>query len=253
MPIINIVKRNKFFSAIIFIAMFFCAQNIFAQEETEEIKRPLISFDYQKPETAKMFFKQLRFVLAGAPTFKFNSIDTKTAAATSLVFPLTIGAHWSNNYFVTIEPRLSLYTQYYIWNNSKKAALPTEIENRTAMVLEFMLDLPVVFTLQVSKKTDVEFFIGPAFLFRGGFLASGIQSGDSGTSGSAGSDVKEINKWFWDNGRWFYFSLGASWMIHALPHLTLGPEIHLYLPIGSFASSESFNEMTLSLGIKVMF
>ena len=130
-------------------------------------------------------------------------------------------------------------------------ALPAEIENRTSQTVSFLLNIPAVFNLKQNEKSRFQISTGLALLMRFGLLAGGVKESDSGYSGSAGSDMDKINSWFWQNARFLYFSLGASWLYTFTDHLKAGPTMNLYLPAGSFISGEGAQALIFSLGLKL--
>ena len=104
---------------------------------------------------------------------------------------------------VLIAPSLSLYGMRYLWAEDR--ALPAEIENRTAFVPTLLLDCPFLYRIE-SGRLLYTFGGGPGVLLRWGFLESGVGKNEKSYSEdmAAGDQVKEINKYLWGSGRWFY-------------------------------------------------
>lgn len=107
---------------------------------------------------------------------------------------------------LTLAPSFSIYSLQYLWANDRP--LPAEIENRTAYVPCLLLDLPVLWTRE-SGRFLLSAGGGFGILARYGFLDSGVASDEinPGELYTAGEQVKKINAYFWDSGRWFYPSL----------------------------------------------
>ena len=161
-----------------------------------------------------------------------------------------VGGIWPNKAFLSFQPRLSFWTSYYLWDG--KNALPAEIENRTAFVLNFMLDLPAAATFRF-QKFQVEAGAGLGILARAAMLAGGVGQSDTGASGSAGGDKAEIQKWFWSNARFLYPEIFAAWEWNFTDRIAAGFELRYYLPIGSLANGRGLTESIFALSAKLIF
>ena len=107
---------------------------------------------------------------------------------------------------IDFSPSLSLYGVQYLWGNDRP--LPAEIENRTSYVGSLFLDLPFLYQYNLNRFT-ISAGAGPGILARYGFLESGVPSNaiNPGETLNAGEQVKAINEYFWQSGRWFYPTL----------------------------------------------
>lgn len=104
-----------------------------------------------------------------------------------------------------INPSLDFSFFHYGWLNRR--AYITELENRTALVFNFMADIPVLVHFDL-KPWSVSFGGGLGFLIRFGVLEPGVDANEEITKGiTASQELKEINKYFWKNGRFLYPSL----------------------------------------------
>ena len=198
---------------------------------------------------AKSFFSDMDFVAEFSPAVYVNPESSTVSAPSPIIFPIGIGFIWPEKSFIAIQPTLSFFMMYHLWYDGM--ALPAEIENRTSQTVSFLLNVPVVFNLNQSERSRFQILAGMAMLMRFGILANGVKESDSGYSGSAGSDMDKINSWFWQNARFFYFSLGGSWLFTFTEHLKAGPTMNLYLPVGSFARGEGAQALLFSIGLKL--
>ena len=129
-------------------------------------------------------------------------------------------------------------------------ALPAEIENRTTTTLAFMLNIPAVFSIFLPNSR-FQISGGLGIFMRFGILAAGVKESDSGWTGSAGNDVKEINKWFWGKARWLYITAGGSWLYDLTPQLRAGPVINISIPVGGLLFDHNAQGMLISFGISL--
>lgn len=191
----------------------------------------------------KSFFEQSDFILKLPVSVYLNTIDTAHSAPSPILFSPGFGFIWPTESFISFEPTLSFFTSYYLLYEGK--ALPAEIENRTATTLNFLLDIPVAFALNLTH-TKVQLNAGVAMLMRFGWKANGAES-------VSDNEISEINKYFWANTRFLYIS-GAASLIFNLPAGTkIGPFFSLFLPVGSIFAAEGLNGMMMSVGLKVSF
>jgi hypothetical protein len=214
---------------------------------------PIVNTQFVRPSSFKDFLHQVDIFTAFAPVFILNTEAGTKSAPSPVVYPLSIGVSWPDYYFVSFQPRLSFYYNYYLWNNDEQTALPAEVENRTATALTFLFTLPAVFSFHFTERTSFEAEAGVSLLLRAGIISNGVSASDSGTSGSAESDTALINEWFWSNGRFLYAETGVSWLYAFSGIVKGGPELHFYLPLGSLFSGRGMDAMMLSAGIKLVF
>lgn len=219
---------------LISLILFFSTVSLYSQEE-EPVKASFLS--------------QLSFVMDFSPSLYLNPESSRVSAPSPLLYPVSLGALIFKDSKIAFQPQLSFFMMYHLWYDGM--ALPAEIENRTSQTMCFLLDLPALYQIFASEKSRFQLQAGLALLMRFGLLAGGVKESDSGYSGSAGSDMDKINSWFWQNGRFFYLSFGASWLYTFTEHLKAGPVMKLYLPVGSFISGEGAQALIFSLGLKL--
>ena len=136
----------------------------------------------------------------------------------------------------------------HLWYEDR--ALPAEIENRTSTTLSFMFTLPLVISIY-TKNSRIQLMPGISLLARYGLLANNVESEDYGFTGSAGSDMDEINKWFWSNANYIYISAGASWLFDCFNNAKAGPVVKVQIPVVSVINNESMQGLIISLGLKL--
>jgi hypothetical protein len=138
------------------------------------------------------------------------------------IFPL------SKNTFI---PSASVFAGYYLWDDTTKNALPAEIEQRTAYTINALLDLPYVYRI-TAKNSVFSFGTGTAFLLRAGFLAAGVPETEK-------TDIKNINQWFYQYGRFFYGLAQSSWDYKFQNKWSMGLTLKYYVPVTQFLDPAS--------------
>ena len=78
-----------------------------------------------------------------------------------------------------------------------------------------------------------------------------VSAEDSGYLGSAAADIKAMNQWFFQGGRWFYLSAGLDWLYHLTPQLRAGPVLKANIPLGGIITDKSAQGMLYSVRIKI--
>lgn len=194
------------------------------------------------------------FVTAG-PALSLNLDDSANSAPSPVAYSIGFGADFRQDRPLVLGVRGSLSVGYWLWDGS--SARPAEVENRTATVPALMLDFTAGHTFAFSRGLNsLTVGGGLGLLARVGFLSSGVSEGDEGASGSASSDVSEINSWFWSSARFVMPELCVSFL-RASPALLgsfrFGGEFRAYLPLGSVVSGEGVDGMTFALSVKASF
>ncbi|MCQ2611011.1 MAG: hypothetical protein MJ169_04625 [Treponema sp.] len=182
--------------------------------------------------------------------FIANTMDKTKSAPSTFTFTAGAGAIIQFTQLISFEPKLNFYPMYYLWNDSM--ALPAEIEQRTAAVLNFLLDLPVGFNFKSGKNTFTP-GAGIAMNIRFAFLAGNIKPGDYGTSGTAASDVEKINSYFWNNMNFLYPEIFIAWDYAVTDSIRVGAQANVYFPIGSLIESKGINGLIVNLSARVVF
>lgn len=216
-------------------------------EETAQTQFQIFPNKFEKPDSFKGFLHQLHPTFSLSPTLMMNSGNTIITAPVSVIVPVTAGVFWDNGLFISTEPSISLTLRNYMWDDVAGKAYPADLENRTALTLMIMPEIPVVLSVNPTRNSHLRISAGLAFLIRFGFLSSGVKKSDSGTSGSAQKDLENINKWF--AKELMYFTASFAWMFNSPAKDSssqFGPEIKLRLPF------TGTNGLMISAGMKIM-
>ena len=176
--------------------------------------------------------KKHSFFLSAGPLLMVNADSSKKSAPSPIMFSGGAGATLFQNLPVAFQPRLTFFMHYYLWDG--ECARPAEIENRTATVLSFLLDLNVVKIFRYQKHT-FQAGGGLSLLARFGILSAGLEESGSGLSGTNSSDLSEINSWFWSGARFLYPDLTFCWLYDLPRGWKAGLSAHVYIPMGSLA------------------
>ena len=237
---------------LIILATVFFLSAIFAQEAdlqndvsqaTSLQELPLSEFSQQSDTS-----HPLDFILQFEPTLYLNTESSLVSAPSPIVYPISIGFLWPNYARIAVQPTLSFFMMNHLLYDDK--AVPAEIENRTTTTLSFMLNVPVVYSFFLSTSR-FQVLAGPAVFLRFGLLSPGVKETDSGWLGTAGEDVTAINSWFLSDLRWFYFTVGTSWLYNLTTNLRAGPVTQISIPVGGLISDQSAQGMLISFGIKI--
>ena len=195
--------------------------------------------------------RRVDFTVSFEPTLIFNTDNPKNSAPAPVVYPLSFGVVFPKNTMISFQPRLSFFTNYYLWN--KNGAYPAEIENRTATAFSFLFDFPAALTFKPAEKHSISAGIGPSLLARFALLSHSVHGSDAGYNGNTASDdVEEINRYFWKDANFLFIGIYCDYLYAFTERLKAGPEIKFYLPCGVFAGND-LNSAMISLGIKARF
>lgn len=192
---------------------------------------------------------EIDWIAGFAPAVIFNIDDSNKSAPSPIVYPFGFGISVYADKFISFQPRLSFFTNYYLYNDG--TAKPAEIENRTATAFSFLIDLPAVFTFDLKHTHFLELGLGAGILARFAILSSGVDDSEEGESGTVSDDLRAINKSFWENANFLYIENSFAYLFRLNEKIKIGPEIRLYIPCGSLFTKGSMNGGMFSAGIKV--
>ena len=194
------------------------------------------------------------FVFGIEPQISINS-HTKNAsgqfisAVSPILIPVYFGLSLRNYTPISFQSSLRFYASYNLVYDDM--VLPAEIENRTGLTLNFLVNLPIVFKLNYKNKTSWSVFGGLAALIRYAIVPVNVKETDPGFTGTVRSDIDYMNKWFYKNIRFLYVSTGVDWMFY-YGTTKYGPELSIFFPISVFAD-KSLDGMMIGVGVKVEF
>lgn len=203
---------------------------------------------------SKGLIHRLDFVFGVEPllainTHKKNSEGKFISAPSPISMPLYIGLAIPNYTPLSFQPSLRFFAGHnLVYDNM---VLPAEIENRTGLTLNFLLNLPIVFKLNYKDKYSWSILAGIAGLFRYAILPSNVSSSAPGFTGTVQSDIDFMNSWYYKNLRFLYLSAGIDWLFY-YGTTKYGPELSVFFPISTF-SDKSIDGMMVGVGIKVEF
>jgi len=241
------MKKKLLFISIIFTLLF----TVFSQEALDNPEDDA-AHEFTRAEGFADFIHSLDFVIQTEPGIYLNKESNLVSAPSPVIYPLSIGILWPNYTIFAVQPTLSIFTTEWLWYENK--ALPAEIENRTATSLSFILTIPASFCLYL-KGSRIQLNAGISILAQFGFLSSGVNAEDYGYSGSAGSDVELINKYFWSDLNYLYLNTSFSWLfnVHATKNsmVKAGPVINVNMPIGHLTSDAGMQGVIITAGLKI--
>lgn len=130
----------------------------------------------------------------------------------------------------SLAPSIDVYSAYYNWVSGR--AVPAMDENRTAVVLGAILDVPVNYTIDFTPVHRLILSGGPAFVLRAGILANGVPAAEQ-------PSVNAISGYLWDKGRFFYPEIGISYSYAAASWVRFGATARVMFPVFNWWSGES--------------
>ena len=161
--------------------------------------------------------------------FGLNSLDD---GGLSTPFEATVSLGFEYEYifkYFAIQPSVDLSFFHYLWTGN--VAAHSESENRTAFTIALTLEFPLMFVLNI-KRWSLSFGGSIACVCRVSALDLGIRSDEESSLGTtAKEEVKHINAYHWQGGRFFYpalrlkgeYTLESGWKVGLL--------FSAYLPI----------------------
>ena len=247
------MKRLLFFTAI----FLFLATAVFAQEMSERDyvdEQNMTVSEVEELIQSQSAINKLDFVFGVEPLVSINthkkSADGKFISAPSPIhFPVYIGLSIPNYTAISFQPSLRFFLSYNLVYDDM--VLPAEIENRTGLTFNFLLNLPIVFKLNYRDKYSWSILAGLAGLFRFATVPFNVQGTEAGATGTVQTDVDYMNAWFYKNVRFLYVSAAIDWMFY-YGKTKYGPELSVFFPIATF-TDKSVDGLMVGAGIKVEF
>lgn len=219
-------NKLKLFFYLVFI--FFLSLNIYSQENEEQKQETEENIEIQKDSLIKV---PSDFGFYFGTQIIFSSL--KNLAAPQMGTALNLGAEYEYKgiKMLSIVPSLDFSLFHYGLYN-KKAHI-CEIENRVALTMSFLLDTPIMARFDIKSWT-LSIGGGLAFFIRIGLLEPGIKPEEPGPEGlKASEEVKAINRYFWQQGRFIYPSLRTK-VEYTLPSgWKTGVQLKTFLPLSN--------------------
>ena len=197
----------------------------------------------------------LRATMGPLLMLNLDDDNGKKSAPSPVTFSAGVGAAFFDSKPIFAELRLAFFMNYYLWDGEK--AQPAEIENRTATVLSFMLDITGGYSLKKGNNI-FEFNAGLGLLLRFGFLSNGVKESDYGWTGNAstsnaGDDVDSINSWLMDGTNLLCPEVSFTYFRKVSDTMKFGGEARVYFPVGSIGRGDGFDGMMISISAKAGF
>lgn len=245
------MKINAIFLLLLLSASAFCqAADDTAAPKTE----PAVEFQTPQNFSAKEAEGQRRkyfWIFDMGPIMTVNTESRAKSAPSPIAFSCGMGVKLFTDQKISFTPEISFFTNYYLWDG--KNALPAEVENRTATVLSFLIDLPAVYNIETGKDYSFEAGAGLAFLARYGLLSHGVKSSDPGVSGDAKGDVEKINGWLMSDMRFLFPELTGAWNYKISERLQAGLAMRIYFPLGSLINGRGLDAMMIRVSARLLF
>jgi hypothetical protein len=133
------------------------------------------------------------------------------------------------------EPSLDVYGTYYGYSYTLDRAVPYAIENRSSLVIGFILGASSGYHFRLPNGFVLRGFAGPAFDLRLCLVAGGLEGDDKE---DAASQTSDIASYFWSSGRWFIPTAGVGVDFPVFDGLMLGAELRAWFPVYKLWSGE---------------
>ncbi|MBQ3671495.1 MAG: hypothetical protein II921_08475 [Treponema sp.] len=214
-------------------------------EESEE--------DFEEEEGGRRL-PFISFIGTLGPIFTLNTDSSTSSAPSPVAFSGGLGALFFEEKPIFAELRVSFSMNYYLWDGKK--ARPAEVENRTATVPSFMIDVTGGHMFHFGNNY-LGVAAGIGLLLRFAVLSHGVGEDDYGYTGdsssSAKDDVSSINSWFYEGSNFFYPEAAITYYRYVSDAMKFGGELRGYFPVGSYSSGDGLDGMKVSLSVKVNF
>lgn len=222
-------KTNLFFSTLLIICLSF---NIYAQEVEQKQEAEKKTEETNKTNQTEISTKvpsDFGFYIGTEIIFS----GLKKQAAPPMGTALNIGAEYEYKGIKMLSIIPSLDFSIFHYALKQKKAYICEIENRTALTMSFLLDVPFLARFDV-KSWSISIGGGLAFFMRFGLLEPGIKPEEIGAEGlSSIEEVKAINQYFWQKGRFIYPSLRFKTEYTMKSGWKAGAQLKAYLPFSN--------------------
>lgn len=186
------------------------------------------------------------FVFSLGPVIYINA--DKESAPSPVMCGAGFGAEFLKLKKVNLRTKLTFFTNYYGWDGT--AARPSEVENRTSLVLSLLLDFDGMYSWYF-KKCELQTGAGISFFGRYALLANGLNSSESGTSLSAGEETRLINKSFYRGVSFLYPNFSVCCYPFRGNFWKGGFEAKFYVPLQSLIDGNALDAGIVSLSFKL--
>ena len=231
-------------------------QFLFAQESERDYvdEQNMTVSEVEELIQSQSLINKLDFVFGVEPvisinTHKKNSDGYFISAPSPIHFPVYFGLSLPNYTAISFQPTLRFFLSYNLVYDDM--VLPAEVENRTGLTFNFLVNLPIVFKLNYRNKYSWSILAGVAGLFRFASVPFNVSADESGFTGTVRSDIDYMNSWFYKNARFLYLSAAIDWMFY-YGKTKYGPELSVFFPLSTF-TDQTIDGLMIGAGIKVEF
>ena len=145
------MKRLVFLTALIL----FCSTSVFFAQESEKDyvdEQNMTVSEVEELIQSQSMINKIDFVFGVEPVISINThtkSDGKFISAPSPIhFPVYIGLSIPNYTAISFQPTLRFFMSYNLVYDDM--VLPAEVENRTGLTFNFLVNLPIVFKLNYN-------------------------------------------------------------------------------------------------------
>ena len=243
---------------ILTILFLFCKATVLYAQETSERdyvdEQNMTVSEVEELIQSQSIINKLDFVFGIEPLVSINT-HTKSpegkfiSAPSPISFPVYIGLSIPNYTVFSFQPSLRFFMSYNLVYDDM--VLPAEIENRTGLTFNFLVNLPIVIKLKYRDKYSWSIITGLSGLLRFATVPFNVQADEAGFTGTVQSDIDYMNAWFFNNMRFLYISAAIDWMFY-YGKTKYGPEVSVFFPVAAF-TDKSVDGLMIGAGIKVEF
>ncbi len=177
------------------------------KEDSIEIKNEIEQVEPEQVDKTKTETSDFGFYFG--PELVISNIGIDKSQSLGVSTNIGLEYEYKAMKYLSFIPSLdvSIFHYNFSGNASTGLAYISAIENRTALSLAFLLDIPLMARFDINSWV-LSVGGGLALFLRGAFLEPGVKPDDlSGSGRTAKETVKLINSYFWKKGRFFYPSL----------------------------------------------
>ncbi|MFA6508090.1 MAG: hypothetical protein WCT14_18450 [Treponemataceae bacterium] len=157
--------------------------------------------------------------------------------------------------FIKFEPGLDLYFTYYGYATDLGRAVPIALENRSAAVYGFMLNLPLDFSFRIAKLVGFHASVGMTADLRLCLVADGLDNDAQGLA-DATAQTGQVASYFWGAGRWLYPSASIGFDFPFTKNYFLGVDLRAWYPLYHLWSGENLpvtENLRFALGLRLSY
>jgi hypothetical protein len=129
---------------------------------------------------------------------------------------------------LSVDVSLDFYGTHYGYNYNLGRAVPYAEENRSSLVLGTILGIQALARFKPTPNMNIRVYGGPGADLRICLVAEDLKGSEKET---AADDNKNVAKYFWSQGRWFYPVLGFGMDFGVTPKTMVGFDARVWFPL----------------------